>query len=350
MELRPLAASEAAAWDAFCARSPDAWFWHTSGYQDYLREYAGARPFENASFWVLEGAVRLAAVPALIGDGCLGYATWGALPAPALEPGLSPGKRRDVLEFAIERLKEIAARAGCESFVLRLPPLAPSHLESALPQANPFLRFGGLDIPYQTQVLDLRRDVKELWADVRHGHQADIKKAKKTLVSTIYDAKTLTDAKFREYQDMHFRDAGRMTRSQKTFDQMRDWVRAGHSALIEIAADGSPCAFALLLLYGRGVYYGSSCKDPARAELRSMHLAQWAAVEWLKPRGFLYFDLGPQAFGRQWFANPSNKEINIALFKRGLGGVSVPMHTSEFFLKPDGMRRAVVERANLNLA
>lgn len=332
-------------WDKVIQVSTGAWFWHTRAWLDYSREYAAAGFVRDASFYVMDGGAHLAAVPVFVerwdGRPTLSLAR-GPLPAPACV-------RPDAFETALEGLKELARKEGVDRFQLRVPSLAPAVLESALPCSSPFLRHGGLDLPFQTQLVDLRKPLSELWSDVRHGFRADIRRAEKTMAARAWWGEELTDAKFKEYQYLHAKDAGRVTRPQATFDLMRDWCRQRRGVLIETSEAGKPVAFALLLLHGSGALYGSACKDPDKPKLPSMHLAQWTAVKWLKEESFRFYDLGQQDFSAQWFHSPSPKEVAISLFKRGLGGTTAPVFTAEFYLTPGGMRSAVLERLERNL-
>lgn len=353
MEITPLTPAGSAEWDTFMAASPDAWLWHTTGWSRYIDAYDVTGSRENKSFWVRADGHPLAAVPAFLErwpKGAMLANSGEPLPAPAAAPGLSAQKKREVLEFAVEHLKRIAAENGVEAFQLRIPALARSVCEASPPPGNPLLRIGGLDLPWQTQLLDLRRPIDELWADVRHGFSADVRKAEKTLSAAVWSGPGLTDAKFAEYQALHAKDSGRVTRSQTTFDMMRGWIRSDGGALAEVTLDGRPIAFTMVLISGSGAFYASTCKDPDVARLPSSHLAQWTLVKWLKERGVKFYDLGIQRFGVQWFDKPSPKDMGISLFKRGLGGVSAPLFTAEFHQDLAATRRALAKRLDENLA
>lgn len=347
MQAKPLAEDECGLWDRFAAASPDAWFWHTSAWAAYIKPYAGTAFRKELSFWVMEGADRLAIVPAMVDDRAgsltLSYSLL-PLPAPALRPGLSLEKRQQVLAFALKTLWEHADAFGVMSFRIQVPTLAPSVISSPLPQVNPFLKLGGLDIPCPVQVIDLRREQAELWREVRHGHQYDIRRAEKTMEALVWDASTLTDETFLGYQQMHAKDAGRVTRSQATFDRMRDWVRAGQAILVEVRSKGQAVAYALNVIYGQGAYYASAAKDPEQAHLPASHLTQWCSIEWLKKNGIQYYSTGYQQFGPQWYERPSSKELGISKFKRGFGGVAVPHFTAEFHKTEAGLKKALSDR------
>lgn len=350
MEIRPLVPEDHAAWDRFAASSPDAWFWHTTAWLTYTREYSGAAFRKDLSFWVMAQDTPLAIVPALLEEGPAGprLAFAGqALPFPAAEPTMGSEKRAEVRRFAVSALQEIAAREKAASFQLRIPGVAASVLESPLPPANPMIRLGALDLPFQTQVIDLRQDEALLFGSMRDGHRYDIRKAERTLTSRVWTASDITDEKFKEYQQLHAKDAGRVTRAQATFDLMRGWLGSGSAALVEVRKGDAPAAFALILLHGKGAYYGSSCKDPDDPKLPASHLAQWAAIQFLKKSGAAFYDIGIQQFGPQWFDRPSPKDIGISRFKRGFGGTTVPLFTGEFHPDEAGLRAAIERRISL---
>lgn len=347
MEIRPLAPEDSPAWDRFAESSPDAWFWHTTAWREYTREYSGSAFRKDLSFWVMAQNAPLAIVPAFLEKGPAGplLAFAGqALPFPAVEPSVGEEKRAEIRRFAVAQLQALAAQERIVSFQLRVPGLAPSVLESPLPPSNPMLRMGALDLPHQTQVIDLRQEEALLMSAMRDGHRYEIRRAERTMNAQVWTASDITDEKFLEYQRLHAKDAGRVTRSQATFDLMRSWVRSGHAVLVEVRQGDSPVAFTLIILYRKGAYYGSSCKDPDDPKLPSSHLAQWAAMRFLKKSGVTFYDIGIQQFGPQWFDRPSPKDIGIARFKRGFGGTTVPLFTGEFHSDEMHLRAAIERR------
>jgi hypothetical protein len=216
--------------------------------------------------------------------------------------------------------------------------------------ANPLARFSFFDLPALTQILDLRVDQSILWSGIRKGHKADIKRAQRKCDVQVWDRGTITPAKFSEYQALHQKDAGCMTRSQATFDMMHDWIRRGLAVLIEAEHGDQAVAFALLLLYKEGAYYGSGCKDPDHAELPASHLVQWEAIQWLKAHGYQFYDIGVQQFGPQWYEVPTPKEIAIAHFKRGFGGHTLPLVTGEFFYSAELLEKTFERRIQAYMA
>jgi lipid II:glycine glycyltransferase (peptidoglycan interpeptide bridge formation enzyme) len=125
---------------------------------------------------------------------------------------------------------------------------------------------------------------------------------------------------------------------------MQEWVQRGHAVLVEARHAGQPAAFALIIVFGAGAYYGSACKDPDLADIPASHLIQWETIRWLKAQRFEWYDLGPQQFSPQWFDPGDPKQVSISLFKRGFGGLTIPLVTAEFFYSKPLLEQAVERR------
>ena len=166
----------------------------------------------------------------------------------------------------------------------------------------------------------------------------------------MWDRATLPPGKFAEYQALHAKDAGRVTRTQRTFDLMEAWVQDGMAALVEADEGGRAVAFALLMIYKNGAYYGSGCKDPDLGPVAASHLVQWTAITWLKAHGIAWYDVGLQQFGPQWFDLPSDKNVSISAFKRGFGGDTMPLVTAECFYSSDLLEETFARRVRGYLA
>ena len=212
--------------------------------------------------------------------------------------------------------------------------------------ANPFIRYGYIDLPYQTQIIDLRNNLEYLWDNIRKGHKSDIKKAANIIKVNIWNSENISVGKFRQYQALHQKDARRVTRSQKTFDLMYDWCRIGEAILVEAVFNNKSVGFALVIVYKEGAYYGSACKDPEHNKLPVSHLIQWEIIKYLKNCSISFYDIGIQDYSLQWFKPSSEKDVNISIFKRGFGGTTVPLITSEYYFSKELMRDRFIERMN----
>lgn len=121
-------------------------------------------------------------------------------------------------------------------------------------------------------------------------------------------------ALFKAYQAFHAVVAGRVTRSDKSWDAMFDWIAAGRGELVlgylksgelvtgTMVVDGAVCAF-----YASGVY------DRERFHQPLAHWPLWVAMLHSAERGKQVFELGDLPLP----GAGSDKEFAIGYFKRG---------------------------------
>jgi hypothetical protein len=323
-------------WSRIVAGSPDAWFWHTRAWLEFAIEIGRDHFVDDLSFVIVQDNAVAAVCPVILElrEGYRRFSYMGEfVPFPAFQRDLNEATRSKLLDTYVEELAGLSAKLDVAYTRIAVPALAPSRLTASVPALNPLLPYGFSDLAWQTQVIDLTPPEDELWKGLRKGHRSDVKRAAGAASVTFWDRARLTPSKFAEYQALHVKDAGRVTRSARSFDQMEQWIRDGHAVLAEASIGGKPSAFALLVLFGSGAYYGSGCKDPDDTT-SSSHLIQWESLRWLKAHGYTHYDIGVQHFGAQLHHVPSDKEIGIASFKRGFGGTTMPVITAERFYSP----------------
>jgi len=340
-------------WELLARESDDAWFWHSTDWMDYAREYAGDLFISDRSFIITENGKCMAICPLFVewspfSEGTKQFTCSGSLAVPmalpAMANGLSAGKRQDLLGFYLKTMEAIAVEEGVSYVSLRMPAIAKSNIEIDMPSANPLIRDGFTDLSYVTRVIDLRPDEAELWSGIRKGHRADIRRAEKSCQIKIWDQSNITPEKFSEYQELHHKDMGRVTRSQRTFDLTRSWVERGAAILAEAEHQGQGIAFSLFVTYGNGALYGSSCRDPESITVPASHLIQWSAMRWLKNHGYRWYEIGPQAFAPQLHDPVTDKSASISSFKSGFGGRTIPSVTAEFFYSKEIMEKVYRKR------
>ncbi len=339
------AAPPDAEWDRFCLASPDAWFWHTSGWRDYTVAYRPDLASRSRSFVVTDGGEVVAAVPLMVERH--GTATrlsfgGGDCWAPALVDGLTPAGRADALRIALAHVDRVASDDGAVRASFRLSPLSAGG-GSCAPFLAETTRAGYADVGAAATVLDLSLPLDAILRGMRKGHRSDIARAARAFTVDITDATTDPASPFEEYRLLHAKAAGRVTRPARTFELMRDWIVHGTGVLLTARLDGVAVSCAYLNVFRDGAYYSSAATDPFIREPAG-HLLQWAAVEWLQRRGIRRYELGLQQFGPLPYDVPSAKELNIARFKRGFGGNLVPVPVREKWYDGEAYRALAVER------
>jgi len=341
MELKPLAPADEPLWDAFCLANGDAWFWHTSGRLRY--QTARQKEAVPLHFFVARENKIIAICPLILQTiqtpgGTVPVFGPGNdfLPAPVAADVLQPSDRERTLRTVFEEIDRLAAEHGAAKASFRSLPLSPRYLAPAIAPANDLARFGYLDASLDTQVLDLRPDEKTIWSGFRKSYHSLIRRTEERFSYRLIDAGLVTPEIFETYPRLHQKAAGRQTRSPETFQMMREWVETGRAFLSQ-ALDGERVVGCdLIITYKNYAYYGSACNDPDYdVEWALGHFLQWKVMQTLKSRGVTYYELGWQYPGPPLSYAPTAEERQIAFFKRGFGGLSLPFHRGEKYYSRD---------------
>lgn len=181
--------------------------------------------------------------------------------------------------------------------------------------------FGYVDESTICQLIDTSRSEKDLWADVRKSYRPLINRAQGNYDCELITSDNFDVQKCEEYRFLHFKATGRQTRSIKSFQLMYAMVKDGLGFIV-LVRDKSGKTVASHFFYRSGIYclYASSAIDgdlPPNSGIG--HLGLWRGIMAARNLGYRYVDMGQLSLT----ANPSEKEQNIALFKKGFGGHTV---------------------------
>ena len=336
--LVPLEQNRYAIWDQFCLENSEAWFWHTSHWIEYTLHYRpDLRPQSRSFICLLRDRVvaicplileSYAATPMVSAEFSFGG---DATPMPALADDLSDADRKMVSQAVFGRVDALARELKVGRVSFRAAPVSPHFWNLPQPQENPLMKLGFQDISLATQVIDLSPDETQLLRDMRKGHRADITRAAKLLDAFVLDKDTITRKSFESYRMLHHKAAGRVTRPLATFEMMFQWIQQGTAVLCCAKLGALDVGFALVSVYKDAAYYSSSCEDPEHNFLPIGHILQWKVMQWLKTHGIRRYEIGMQPFPGQSHTLVSDKELRIAFFKRGFGGMAVPFWRGEKF-------------------
>lgn len=338
-------------WNDACSDMDEAWFWHTAEWLEYTCHYRLDLQPQPFSFMVISENRVMAICPLILetrttSEGIVREFSYGGSsgPAPALANGLSERVRKAVLGAVRDELDARAHSMGVVRVSFRASPPAPAFWRGGLPQPHPLLRFGFLDIPLASQVLDLSQSESKLLDQMRKGHRYDVKRSAQLLQAEVYDATNITPKIFDQYRRLHLLAAGRITRSPITFEMMQDWIQNGMAVLAVARRDGDCIGCALISIYKDGAYYSSGCEDPGCGDVPVGHAIQWEAMRWMKTHGIAHYEIGIQPNGIQPHSMFSEKELNIALFKRGFGGRTVMFWVGEKFYSSEYYQAVMRDR------
>lgn len=330
MDCIPLEADLESSWDDFCETAAGAWFWHKLAWRDYTLAYRPEARSRSLAFAVRDAGRVVAAVPLMIeehGDGPRFSFGGGPCWAPAVAPELPPQRRERVLTEAFAHVDELARTHGATSASWRLTPLAgdfTGYLPLFLAATT---RAGYVDVSLTSSVVDVARPFAEIRAQMSKGHRAAIASGARLGLSALVISGDGASSDFDAYRELHAKAAGRVTRPAETFELMRDWLVAGRAALVRADLEGGVAGFAYLNLDGARAYYTSGANEPEIGQVPVGQALQGAALQWLSSAGYERYELGLQQFGELPYDSPSDKDLGISRFKRGFGGLIVPLAT-----------------------
>ena len=339
-------------WNVLCLGSPDCWFLHTAHWMDYSLVYRPDLESQSLSFFVYDGKEVAALCPLTLettkakGKSFKTFSIGGGwLPAPAITNQSLALKNMDqVLHFIFDKITELAEKNQVAKVSYRLNPfvLADGHKAN---RSNWLSNFGFIPHMFNTQIIDTGNQPEQLFREMRKGHRSDIKRAEELgLTCHIYYGDECSQNIFHRYEALHEKAAGRLTRPESTFEMMYQWVKDGYAFLIGVKRQDEFIGFSVMLLYKDFAYYGSSCNHPDYPELPISHLIQWHTLKWLHEKGTKFYEIGWQFYTSTPFYQPSEKEKNIARFKRGFGGFQIPLFIGEKYFSKDLFLEEMEER------
>jgi len=287
-------------WNQFCF--DHAWFWHTSLWQNYIQNARFGVDYRNHSFFIDQGGI-VGIVPLIQEDDQFTY-QGGATAEYICQPEHEKAVLAEIKRLAIENgVKRIHIMGNIKGY---------------------------LDASTYTCVLDLAN------INPTKGHRSAIKKAEKYLA---YRESTDIETFRRDY----FRIAGKATRPDRTFELLGQWIEQGYGILLEALFEGKTAGYTYILHWKDYAYYFMSAVEPEFRECNVSHFLQSAAFDLLRQKGITRYELGEQV-ANTLHQQPSEKERNISLFKRGFGGQIVQKPASEYFFDRDYFRETMNRR------
>jgi hypothetical protein len=342
----PLTADRSVEWDRLCARSPDAWFWHTWANMEFNLVAAQKNEAKNLSFFVLLDGKPVGIVPLLVEQTRIGedFSAWdaayhgGPLPWPAFLAGLPNFE-------GIEEMERRAREAGAGRIRVRLSPPQPmGNEEQRLSRAVSAHRY--LDSSYTSHSVDMRPDSL---AHVRERYRRYVKKFIPQYELSIKEGDAVTKEVEDIYFHLHVKDAGGQFRSRDSYSFQANLARKHQGFyLIATRRSGNRVAGMLLVSVYKGAAYDNSVAvDPECQDEYVSHILKWTAIETLLARGVATYELGQKALLPTTVSIPSSKNYGISHFKEGWsGGTTKTVWMAEKFLDARFLSAVMTARAD----
>ncbi|EKS36381.1 GNAT family N-acetyltransferase [Afipia broomeae] len=232
-----------------------------------------------------------------------------------ISSAVDPDGNRRLIGEALKALDGIASQ-GTVSVSLR-EDIAGSALS---PLGAACVSRGAVPQLLQVGQCDLSLEQKKIHSSLRKSFRSLVNWGRKNLSIEYYNARNPDSGMFERYREFHAAVAGRITRSDESWQSMRDWVleSGGEIALAHLGerlvagtmtVDGAQTA-----VYASGVY------DRTLFEKPLAHFPLYDAILRSRERGLKYYELGDLPSR----GTVTDKEYNIGFFKRGFAtGVQI---------------------------
>lgn len=280
------------AWNKFCEENT--WFWSRTEWLEYIKNSKFGVEYKNHSFFIEQNGHITDIVPLIQENDEL------------FSPGFNDSK---------EILQEI-------NYIARLNVIKRITVKSNIK--------GYLNTSGYTCILDLDN------IHPTKGHKSAITKGQKHL-------RYITHYDIDDFKADYCRIAGKQTRPDKTFEMLGQWQEQGYGTLLTAICGDKIAGHTYILHYKNYGYYFMSCVEPEFKDLNVSHYLQSVAFNILKNKGAQRYELGEQIYN-SLYCQPSEKEKNISLFKRGFGGDIVLSPSSEYYFDRDYMCQVYHDR------
>jgi hypothetical protein len=172
----------------------------------------------------------------------------------------------------------------------------------------------------------------------RKGHRTAIKKVlgDACFRTFVVDRQSPSYELHEEYRRLHHKCAGRVTRPKETFDQQYEKLLAGHAILVGLEYKEVRIAMSYFEHCHDKALYASGADDPLFNRLPLYHVMVFAAMEYYKRHDVRFLTMEqPVSPSAQYDYYPDDKQLNIALFKRGFPGRFMSCYRGVKYLADD---------------
>lgn len=227
------------------------------------------------------------------------------------------GKDHRIQKKVFEMIESFAKEEQVARIMFSIDPL-----EKDLYTYNYLQKFGYIDASILVYFIDTKPGL-DLLMSCREGCRKLIRPLlSNSDLKVFYINKDNADIKVhKEYEQLHHKCAGRVTRPQWTFDNQFEELKQGHAILFGLEYKEKNVAYCYFSYNGKKTIYSSGADDPEFDHMPLYHVLVYSAAKYFQENKVEYIDVGqPSSPSTQFFFYPDEKQLNISLFKRGFGG------------------------------
>jgi hypothetical protein len=199
--------------------------------------------------------------------------------------------------------------------------------------ARLFLDRGGVAQTNYLQLIDLAKPTELIHSDLSKSCRNSVNWGRNNLDISYIDASSITKNNVEDLRQLHIHEAGRETRSKKSWELMYDMINENVAFILEGRLDGSLVTSSLFYYNKPVCLYAVSASTRALFDKPIGHIVLWEAINQAKKLGCKYFDFGGLSYNSSEEV-VSKKQIDINRYKKNFGGetiiqLNINWHTEE---------------------
>jgi len=164
-----------------------------------------------------------------------------------------------------------------------------------------------------TAEADLALSIDDLWRDTRRRYRPFINKGKSFMQLNVMNGNNLNRESFSEFQEFHYKVAGRVTRPQASWDTMYEYIKAGKAELYQGYLDDQLIASTYCFFNTQTSLYGTGVYDREMFDKKISHWPMYFAMLRAKELNIEKFRLG-----ETYPIDTSDKKtLDLGFFKKG---------------------------------
>ena len=242
---------------------------------------------------------------------------------PMFVKGLPDASRKHLVKSCLRFVRELCCLRNIVTF--ESGESFADQWESGLSEWHEQSMNGGAGVACQHELfVDLSMRIEAIKARFRKSYKSLVVSGKR-LWHTVVMAESNRPL-WDEFRNLHFKVAGRVTRSSLSWDLQHQAIVDGHALLVHLRADDGR-------LVGGGFFsltrdegaYSVAAYDRSLFDKPLGHVVQFRAIEEMKRRGLRWYKLGRRPYPTDVPA-PSEKEVSIGVFKQGFATHLFPMY------------------------
>ena len=180
---------------------------------------------------------------------------------------------------------------------------------------------GSIVSPGFTREIDLMYDEIILKRNLRKSYKSLVNWGMRELKPKIIDSSNVEWENIIEFMELHYQEAGRRTRTEKSWHLQYEMIKAGEAFAVFGYLNNEIVSAGFFMHSNTHCFYGVSASKRSFFEKPMFHSLMWSAILHAKKIGCSRFEVGEQLYlNHPSEKHSTKKEFGISEFKAGFGG------------------------------